>query len=593
MKVRYIFRSTIATLVAVTMLTACGDFVDILPKDLVTEDNYWNEKNDVEQFVSGIYAAMQSDEFISRCVVWGEGRSDHLMAGKNIESGDSHLYELLRENILSTNFYTRWDAFYNVINKCNIVISRAQEVSEKDPSFTSGDVKATIAEVTALRSLCYFYLIRAFKDVPFTRDPVTEEKQYTNLAATSFDEVLSNLISDLEAVKDDAMSRYPSDNDKTFNSNCNRITRNAINAMLADMYLWSGDYQKCVDACQAVIDDKIKEYDNTYSHSISTLDPQLIKHPQDLGNGYPLYLDGSAQLGSYGYAFNAIFGTGNSFESIFELCFNNDGGNYNNYAVNTALGRLYGEYKGSSSNGGAGYFAIPQDIVTDILNASVFLISKDDARYFENMVPDNTYNNATVAKGVNTRITITYDNTASPVPYRRSIGVNTLQNRNWIFYRLTDVMLMQAEAYACLASTANSDADKELYKKAFFLIYPIENRSYMGPLNNAADMTTFFNFSSYASKSATEKLVQAARQRELMFEGKRWFDLVRLARRSGSMSSIHAAATSKQDGSGAGLVSSQESMYLPYSKYELKRNTNLKQKEYYASEAGDEYEKSL
>ena len=254
--------ATIAML-SLTM-TGCADFVDIRPKDLVTDDNFWDEKKDVEQMVTGVYTGMQEEEFIKRCIVWGESRSDNLYMGLNTVN-ESNLYNIERENLLSTNAYADWTAFYSVINNCNIVIERAPEVAKKDPSYT--DVKATIAEMKAIRSLCYFYLIRAFKEVPFSRTAVYEEDKVSYLAPSPFEEVLAYIIADCEEAEKDAILRYPEDAVSKYNSSCNRITKKAIRAMLADMYLWNGDYAKAAAMCQKVIDEKIQEFEEDGSGS--------------------------------------------------------------------------------------------------------------------------------------------------------------------------------------------------------------------------------------------------------------------------------------------------------------------------------------
>ena len=61
---------TAALAACVGLLAAgCADFLEIEPRDIVTEDNFWNEKTDIEQMVAGCYASMQSEDFINRCIV--------------------------------------------------------------------------------------------------------------------------------------------------------------------------------------------------------------------------------------------------------------------------------------------------------------------------------------------------------------------------------------------------------------------------------------------------------------------------------------------------------------------------------------------
>ena len=60
-------------------------------------------------------------------------------------------------------------------------------------NFSESELKADIAEVTALRSLCYFYLIRTFRDVPYSTEAFTDDDQKMDLPATNF-----NIIRQLE-----------------------------------------------------------------------------------------------------------------------------------------------------------------------------------------------------------------------------------------------------------------------------------------------------------------------------------------------------------------------------------------------------------
>ena len=161
-------------------------------------------------------------------------------------------------------------------------------------------------------------------------------------------------------------------------------------------------------------------------------------------------------------------------------------------------------------------------------------------------------------------------------------------DRNWIFYRLSDVMLMQAEAYCMMTSGTDTVAeDRDLFQKAFYLIYPIEMRSYMG-LNTTSDLP---RMNSYLNRTSMEKLVLESRERELLFEGKRWFDLVRYARHEGSTASLRNYVSPKftagTTGGSSSLFSNMESLYWPYNKTELKKNPFIKQKDFYAG-ADDE-----
>ena len=164
-----IYRKTIVAIATVVSigaagtigLTSCSDFLQIEPQNEIILEKFWTEKSDVENIVAGCYSGMQDEGVMRRMMVWGEFRSENIGIGIGINN-DTDLEKVLKENIDAKNGYTSWTGFYNVINRCNTVLKYAPQVADSDPAYTQSELSANIAEVTALRSLCYFYLIRAF-----------------------------------------------------------------------------------------------------------------------------------------------------------------------------------------------------------------------------------------------------------------------------------------------------------------------------------------------------------------------------------------------------------------------------------------------
>ena len=99
----------------------------------------------------------------------------------------------------------------------------------------------------------------------------------------------------------------------------------------------------------------------------------------------------------------------------------------------------------------------------------------------------------------------------------------------------------------------------------------------------------------YASKALMQELVLQERHRELMFEGKRWYDLVRRSRRDGSTLTLIGAVSKKGNSGGTAIsnkLSRMEAIYWPYHIDELKVNKNLKQNPAFGSGEESSYEKS-
>jgi hypothetical protein len=538
------------------VLTACSDFLSILPLNDIVLENYWTEKADVENAVTGCYAALVSNDCITRMGIWGELRSDNIVAGMSTPDTET---QMLKGNILPTNSFTSWACFYQVINRCNTVLYYAPKVQQIDPNYTVSELKANIAEATALRNLCYFYLIRTFNDVPYVKEPSIDDNQDYKIPASTFDEILTDLIADLELVKEDAVNKYANET-----ANTGRITRNAIYAMLADMYLWKQDYDNSILYCDKVIDYKIKAYATERNNP---------KMKLKLFGKYPLISELVSGAFS-GNAYTEIFGTGHSFESVFELDFAENQGATNSFVPT---------YYGADGNRKTGYLAPAEFLIKNISSNTNELFKTTDCRSYENMEEVDAGGVYVIDKY--TRLSVSF-NTA--------VSTSLTENRrssnyaNWIIYRLTDVMLMKAEAEVEKAGEVTLNAitpeQKAHYLNAFSLVSAVYNRAN----NITTGSTDTLVFSTYsASRNSMEELVLKERQRELMFEGKRWFDLVRMAKRDGNNIRLITYAIKKYTENQSALrkkMNAPLSNYFPYNKDELNANPFLKQNPAYNTE---------
>jgi len=547
-------------------LTSCNDFLTIEPQNEIVLEKYWTEEADVNSVLNACYAQLADRECITRMVVWGEVRSDNMTTGSNTPYA---LQQVFKENILETNNYTNWQSFYQCINRCNTVIYYAPIVNAKDPNFTDSEMRATIAEATTLRALCYFYLIRAFRSVPYITDPSNDDSQEYQVPATPFEEVLDKLVADVERVKDDAVRSY---GEKSVENTC-RITRWACYALLADLYLWKGEWQKCIDYCDLIIDHKIKEYERDYEESPTTMTAELYGR-------YPL-ISIAPNNGNYGStAYNEIFGEGNSFESIFELNFVSDPSAPTNGTV--------GSFYGSNVQNQTRQIGVPTFLFDSekIASGDDKYFKKTDFRCLENMTVSS--NKVYIQKFVNQSVSFRTSTTTGGLP---SVTPRTRDrdNANWIIYRLTDIMLMRAEAEVELAGNVEEGAtlteeQTQHYRNAFASVIAVWKRAN----NKRTSPTDTLKFDDYAtSRMDMEDLVLNERQRELMFEGKRWFDLVRLSRREGDNTRMISKVLPKFQENASAIrikLATQDILYWPYNREELKQNPYLKQNPAYETD---------
>ena len=483
------------------MFTSCVDTV-ILPDNKTVDEDYWQKKSEVDAVVAAAYAQLRDASAIRNMIVWGDFRSDELVMTSTLPASATYktaLAQIYSFNIETENAFTTWYPFYSAINYCNLVLEKAEAVIAVDPDYMRGDYDANKAQMLALRAFCYFYLTRVFHDIPVTPHAYLNSSDDLNAPQYSPDEVLTMCIDDLKEASKYAISgsTYNDWRDKGY------LNQDGINAILADIYLWrasvnrdASDYEACVEYCDKVINAKKEAYEQKPQRRRPGADEEKLDY----------------YLSDYNNMYNDIFGqTGqNADESIFELQFRNSN------ATNTGLDQMYFRYNNASSNG-YGYLKASSKFGSVDATGNGVWNNSVDQRLYE-FAYDAT--SASVEQfGVRKFVATTSAGTNNAADSHRDTRSTVYQN--WIFYRLTDVMLMKAEALVQLYNLGGKAEGDNRNQEAFEICKFINDRS----LSDANKTSYALKYSTYRDKM--EDLVLAERSRELCFEGKRWFDLMR------------------------------------------------------------------
>mgnify|MGYP002623715076 CR=1 FL=1 len=501
------------------MLVSCLDTI-ILPDDKTVDEDFWQTKADVSSMVNAAYAALASDNVLARYIIWGGFRSDELVLTTNKPTASANLsvYEDLEEmaavNMQTTNTFGDWSPIYAAINRCNIVLERAEGVMSVDPNYTEGDYKSDRSQMLALRALCYFYLVRNYRDVPYITQAYMTSSQNMQVGQSTPSYVIDQCIADLEEA-----AKAPMKASGFTSSDWQRVgwmLDDGINALLADIYLWrasvthnAADYQRCIDYCNTVIASKKAQHVPGRSEVV-VKDYPLADY-KDNANNEP---------------YTALFGSQNAEESIFELQ------DRSNLAVCQYFHKHTNNQSGSGYVKASSFFGNAASKVQNVQSVQCF--SNNDLRYYTSIYSPTDDGDHDVRK------MIAQSGLTSKTSTKRE---STLQygakNQNYIIYRLSDVMLMKAEALVQQAEAVDETASQEekdrvaaanegVLHDAFRLVQYVNTRSLHA--DNLADSMMWNDKTAHYNnydKSQMEQLVLAERLRELCFEGKRWYDLLR------------------------------------------------------------------
>ena len=506
-------------LIGITVLgsAGCKKWLDLQPQDGIVKEEFWKTKEQVSAAVIGIYSSMMEsssgtynrDNYIPSMAelffVWGEGRADNVSPATFTSNHD---IELVNVNIQAANVNANWRPFYRTINFCNTLIEKAPDVLATDNTFTQAQLDNYLSEALTIRALMYFYLARTFGDVPLKLDATLSDENITPIPKSQQSDVLAQIVADLKSAEAKAVTTYGN-----IASDKGRVTKYTINTILADVYLWMDEYDKCITECNKVIN----------SQKFGLIRGATVVPP------------------AYDYNtnwFNTLYYNGNSAEGIFELQFD--------------VQKLNPYFTMFSTVSNA-----PRWVATADLMDRVFTVD------FSN---DQNYDIR--GDGASVR--------AASSSVWKYIGVTTTTQRtfsqsfaHWFFYRYADVLLMKAEA---LNESGQGQA-------ALDIIYSIRTRA---NALAATDLTP-----GPTDKNLIQDFILMERAREFCFEGKRWFDVLRNAKRNNYerksllLNMVSVSVPSNMQQSAQVKMQDKNCHYLPIYLYELQTNKLLVQNPFY------------
>lgn len=291
----------ISLLLLLTAVTACEQFLNPKQELDITEDLLFDDWYEYRSVEMGMYALQQ--DLVEQLMILGELRGDLL---EITPAADADMVEIYNFNVSKTNKYASPTKFFKLISASNNFIRILEEEHPRvlDPESPVDNYDKLYGEALCMRAWAYFNAVRIYGKVPFIpeslttmeeidafiessgtyidsvhiefgkdgyhndtvyNEPIELEKHYfdTQLAVDFFTNQLEN---DVKAV---GVNHYSENNDDTWEVTI--WSEFAKHALLGQMYLTQGDMVQAADHFLTVMRDPSDNYryhvDNSFGGS--------------------------------------------------------------------------------------------------------------------------------------------------------------------------------------------------------------------------------------------------------------------------------------------------------------------------------------
>jgi hypothetical protein len=460
-------------MLAVGLLGACDDKLDIDNPNRVSDQGYYATQNEAIAAVTAIYNPLMIDGFFQRIVpIYNDGRSDELIC----RSPWTFMTGFSNFTLPPTdpNGEISWAGHYIMINYANQALENVPSIPDLDPEL----LERLMGQAIFLRAFAHFQLANLYEVPPIlSANPTSQEEFYPSNEGITQQDVYNFV----EAELNRAIPMLPLNYDDVTGPDqgqTGRITRGAANALMGRLLLYQGRYQDALPYLAAVVTSGV--YD-------------LAPNYQDIFSGDP-----ALEAADPGRIFWA------EFTRSQNPTFNWGGDPSVNWRQFTALTPTYSVTDF--------YDFRPTQFLYDEMREELTIDGKLDPRYHATITSNDVAEGDTIAWG---RPWVSGNGFA---PNDFFVAKHTFANFgggdaftagfNYPIIRFADVLLMYAEA---LANTGN-------IPQAAAQVQRVRDRA------NLPDREAEFagyNLEEFMDQIAHERVV------ELALEGHRWSDIIR------------------------------------------------------------------
>ncbi len=221
-------------------LCSCKKLIEIdAPIQSVVGAEIYKENSSASTVMAGLYSTLVDGSFVH-----GTGGLSFLTGLSadelTLDAVNTNLsYELLYENDASITLGNKfWNDIYAYLFRINGAIAGI----DASTGITQNVKNQFLGEAKFLRAFCYFNLVNLYGDVPLLT--TTDPKTNISASRTPVDVVYNQIIKDLTEAKETINENYVSGNGITIVQERVRPNRAVVSALLAKVYLYTGQWSK-------------------------------------------------------------------------------------------------------------------------------------------------------------------------------------------------------------------------------------------------------------------------------------------------------------------------------------------------------------
>jgi hypothetical protein len=232
-------------------LGSCQDYLDVQPEDKLVGNQVYRDVYDADAAVLGIYGKFMG--LAEKYVILNEMRADLMTTTVN---SSPYLKQLSEHNETAENPYINPRQFYEVINNCNDALKNF-DIMLADKKFTQSQYDQRYADVACIRSWIYLQLGIQYGNVPYITEPIEsldDVKNINKYPRIPLTQLVDKLVEFTEGLT--YKKQYELGSSLVVTVDGYNTAKIFINkeCLLGDLELWKGDYLKAASHYKTVLE---------------------------------------------------------------------------------------------------------------------------------------------------------------------------------------------------------------------------------------------------------------------------------------------------------------------------------------------------